>query len=217
MATIRASGVRPSSAALVSDMITTAAAPSLSGQQLPAVTTPSGRKTGLQLRDRLEVTPARGPSSAETTVPSGVVTGVISRAQKPSAMRLLGEVLGADAELVELLAGQAAQRGDVLGGLAHRDVGVGQHAVLARVVPVAAEPPSAVLVGPRLGLVEERVLGVGPVVGGALGEARDRLDAGGDEHVALAGLDRVEGHPGGLHRGGAVAGDRWRRARRPCR
>src|SRR5213595_3917746 len=32
--TIRASGVRPSSAALVSDMITTAAAPSLSGQQL---------------------------------------------------------------------------------------------------------------------------------------------------------------------------------------
>ena len=45
--TIRASGVRPSSAALVSDMITTAAAPSLSAQQLPAVTTPSGRKTGL--------------------------------------------------------------------------------------------------------------------------------------------------------------------------
>ena len=45
--TIRASGVRPSSAALVSDMITTAAAPSLSAQQLPAVTTPSGRNTGL--------------------------------------------------------------------------------------------------------------------------------------------------------------------------
>ncbi len=30
------------------------------------------------------VTPARGPSSVLTTVPSGVVTGVISRAQKPS-------------------------------------------------------------------------------------------------------------------------------------
>ena len=44
--TIRASGVRPSSLAFVSDMITTAAAPSLRGQQLPAVTTPSGRKTG---------------------------------------------------------------------------------------------------------------------------------------------------------------------------
>ena len=46
--TIRASGVMPSSAALVSDMITTAAAPSLSGQQLPAVTVPSGRNTGLR-------------------------------------------------------------------------------------------------------------------------------------------------------------------------
>ena len=45
--TIRASGVMPSSLALVSDMTMTAAAPSLSGQQLPAVTTPSGRNTGL--------------------------------------------------------------------------------------------------------------------------------------------------------------------------
>ena len=46
VATIRASGVRPSSRALVSDMMTTAAAPSFSGQQLPAVTVPSGRNTG---------------------------------------------------------------------------------------------------------------------------------------------------------------------------
>ncbi len=61
--TIRASGVSPSSAAFVSLMITTAAAPSLSGQQLPAVTAPSGRKTGFRPASRLEVTPARGPSS----------------------------------------------------------------------------------------------------------------------------------------------------------
>ncbi|SLI86569.1 Uncharacterised protein [Mycobacteroides abscessus subsp. abscessus] len=45
--TMRASGVRPSSLARTSLMITSAAAPSLSGQQLPAVTVPSGRKTGL--------------------------------------------------------------------------------------------------------------------------------------------------------------------------
>ena len=44
---MRASGVRPSSLALVSLVITTAAAPSLSGQALPAVTVPLGRKTGL--------------------------------------------------------------------------------------------------------------------------------------------------------------------------
>ena len=46
VATIRASGLMPSSWALVSLMTMTAAAPSLSAQQLPAVTTPSGRKTG---------------------------------------------------------------------------------------------------------------------------------------------------------------------------
>jgi hypothetical protein len=47
--TIRASGVRPNSAAFVSDMTTSAAAPSFSGQQFPAVTRPSGRKTGFKV------------------------------------------------------------------------------------------------------------------------------------------------------------------------
>ena len=84
--TIRASGVRPSSRALVSLMTMTAAAPSLSGQALPAVTRPSGRKTGLRAEMPSIVVPARGPSSVLTTVPSGVVTGVISRSQKPSSM-----------------------------------------------------------------------------------------------------------------------------------
>ena len=76
----------PSSAALVSDMTTTAAAPSLSGQQLPAVTVPFSRNTVRSPETPSSVTPGRGPSSVETTVPSGVVTGVISRAKKPSAM-----------------------------------------------------------------------------------------------------------------------------------
>ena len=47
VATIRASGVSPSSLALASDMTTTAAAPSFRGQALPAVIVPSGRNTGL--------------------------------------------------------------------------------------------------------------------------------------------------------------------------
>ena len=46
--TILANGVSPRSRALVSLMITRAAAPSLSGQALPAVTRPSGRNTGLR-------------------------------------------------------------------------------------------------------------------------------------------------------------------------
>ena len=85
METIRASGVMPSSAALVSLITTTAAAPSLSGQQLPAVTVPSGRNTGCSVATFSSVVPARGPSSAATTVPSGSVTGVMSRCQNPSA------------------------------------------------------------------------------------------------------------------------------------
>src|SRR3954451_9820176 len=84
--TIRASGVMPRSCALWSLMITSAAAPSFSGQALAAVTRPSGRNTGFSPETPSKVTPGRGPSSALTTVPSGSVTRVISRSQKPSAM-----------------------------------------------------------------------------------------------------------------------------------
>ena len=43
-ATIRARGLSPSARAFSSDITSTAAAPSLSGQALPAVTVPSGRR-----------------------------------------------------------------------------------------------------------------------------------------------------------------------------
>ena len=54
-ATMRASGVMPSSLALVSLITITAAAPSFSGQALPAVIVPSGRKTGFSWLTRLVV------------------------------------------------------------------------------------------------------------------------------------------------------------------
>ena len=47
VATMRASGVSPNSLAFASLITITAAAPSFSGQALPAVTVPFGRKTGL--------------------------------------------------------------------------------------------------------------------------------------------------------------------------
>src|SRR5918995_591424 len=50
LATIRARGVTPSSFARCSDMITSAAAPSFSGHELPAVTLPPGLKAGSSSR-----------------------------------------------------------------------------------------------------------------------------------------------------------------------
>ena len=82
----------------------TAAAPSLSGHALPAVTSPSGRNTGFSVASFSTVVPARGPSSLLTTVPSGVVTGVISRSKKPLRLRGDRALLRLHRELVHLLA-----------------------------------------------------------------------------------------------------------------
>jgi hypothetical protein len=73
LAMIRARGCTPSSFARSSDMITSAAAPSFSGHALPAVTFPSGLNAGCSSCSFSNVDDARGPSSAETTVPSSFV------------------------------------------------------------------------------------------------------------------------------------------------
>ena len=123
------------------------------------------------------------------------------------ALRLLGEVLRAGREPVHLLAGHALEQRHVLGRLAHRDVGVGQQPVVARVVPlVRAGRRDLGRAGLRL--VEQRVLGARQPVGGALLEPRHRLHARGEEHVALPGPDRVRRHADGLQRRRAVPRDR---------
>ena len=82
-ATMRARGFRPRFAAFSADITSTAAAPSLSGHALPAVTVPSGAKAGLSSASFSIVVPGRGPSSRLTSAPSGVVTGTISRSKWP--------------------------------------------------------------------------------------------------------------------------------------
>ena len=67
----------------MSDMTTTAAAPSLSGQELPAVTEPSSRKAGLRVASTSMVVPGRGPSSLLKVCPLGRGTGMISRSKNP--------------------------------------------------------------------------------------------------------------------------------------
>ena len=76
-ATMRALGFRPSSSARSADMISTAAAPSLSGHELPAVTVPSSRNAGLSLASTSMDVPGRGPSSLVTSV-SGTSTSLPS-------------------------------------------------------------------------------------------------------------------------------------------
>ncbi len=87
----------PSSFALVSLMTITAAAPSLSGQALPAVTVPPSRKTGCKAASPSSVVLGRGPSSLVTTVPSERVTGMISRSKKPFSWEATARVCDSSA------------------------------------------------------------------------------------------------------------------------
>jgi hypothetical protein len=73
-ATIRAFGCRPSRSAFSADITSTAAAPSLSGHELPAVTVPfSGSNAGLSSASFSIVVPGRGPSSRATS-PTGTIS-----------------------------------------------------------------------------------------------------------------------------------------------
>ena len=83
---IRARGARPSDSARSADITSTAAAPSLSGQALPAVTVPfSGSNTGFRAASFSSVVVGRGPSSLVSTPPSGSATGTISRSKCPDS------------------------------------------------------------------------------------------------------------------------------------
>ena len=98
-AIIRARGVKPSAFAFSSLITSSAAAPSFSGQALPAVTEPPSLNTGFSEASFSNVVPARGPSSLLTTVsgtsislPSrstslcaGTVTGTISLSKCPDS------------------------------------------------------------------------------------------------------------------------------------
>ena len=138
-AMIRARGFRPSSRALSSDITSIAAAPSLSGHALPAVTEPSGLKTGLSSASFSTVVPGRGPSSrvtvcAATTSPPAscglgdldaddlaVEVAAVARRQRALLRQRRPLILG--------LTGDLAALGDVLGRDAHRDVDVVTRAV----------------------------------------------------------------------------------------
>ncbi len=110
--------------------------------------------------------------------------------------------LGLHGELVLLLAGHVLELGHVLSRLAHGDVDVGEGALERRPrIPGRRSPRR----GAGLGLGEQRV--VRPGIGSAVLVAADRLHAGGDEDIPLAGPDGVGRHPDGLERRRAVTVD----------
>ena len=77
---MRARGVRPSFSAFSSLVMRRAAAPSFSGQALPAVTVPSGLNAGRRPERPSAVVPGRGPSSLVTTL-SGMSSSLPSLSQ----------------------------------------------------------------------------------------------------------------------------------------
>ena len=104
--------------------------------------------------------------------------------EEPGRLRRHRALLRALRETVHVLAGDVVALRDVLGGEPHRDVDVRDCALTD-----------------ELGVQLLRVLRVAVDLG-------DRLDPGRDVDVALARLDRVEGHPRGLQGGRTEAVDR---------
>ena len=141
-------------------MTTTAAAPSLSGQALPAVIRPSGRKTGLSCASFSSVVSGRGPSSFDTTVPSGRVTGVISRSKNPFSTLATARFCDSTPNSSISRRRDVLELGDVLGRLAHSDVDVGK---ADRGRPWSL-PALGALGRPRLGVGEQLVVGAGNAV-----------------------------------------------------
>ena len=121
---------------------------------------------------------------------------------------LLCEVLGAYAELVLFDARNTAKDGDVLRRLTHRNVDIRKQSILTRIVPFLIARCSG-HAAPRRG-GKDRIVGVDGIDSSRTEAsiARDAVHARGDEGMTLTGLDRVEGHPGGLHAGCTKAIDR---------
>ena len=120
-------------------MMSTAEAPSVICDELPAVTLPSGLNAGFSLASVSAVVSGRMPSSAVTissvsmslpvSLSSGLAwTGMISLSKRPSSVAWAARCWLLGAEGVEVLAGEAPLLGDQLGrdALGHEaaDVGV---------------------------------------------------------------------------------------------
>ena len=113
--TTRASGSRPTRSAPTAEPSSIALAPSFSGEELPAVTVPSVRKTGLSRASFSSDESARIDSSRSRSVPGTGTTSVVVR---PGVPGRVGELVAAGGELVLRLAADPVLVGEDLGALA---------------------------------------------------------------------------------------------------
>ena len=120
----RASGLRPSSRARDASTSSTADAPSLIPELLPAVTVPPSRNAGRSFASASADVSARGCSSRETTIGSpfrwGTVIGTIWPSNRPASIAATAFCWDASANASWRSRVDLPALGDVLGGLAHR-------------------------------------------------------------------------------------------------
>ena len=183
--------------------MSSAAAPSLSPDELPAVTEPlpSVRNAGLQLREHLE----RRVGADELVLSKrfgspffcGMSIGAISSAKRPVVARRRGLLLRPHRERVLIVAGHPVLLGHVLRRLSHR---VG--AVLLAHLRIDEAPAEARV--EQLDVARERLARLRHHVR----RARHALDAAGDVEVALAELHRARRVRDGAHARCAEAIDR---------
>ena len=180
-ARMRASGVRPSAWARDSLITTTAAPPSLMPLALPAVTLPSLSKAGRSPDSDF----GRGPGARMLVGVDGHRLlarldrdATISSRKRPAAIGRLSLLLRGRGERILVRAAHLVLVGDVLGGGAH--------------VAVLEGAPEAVADH----LVDELAVTEPVAVARVLDEvrrARHVLHATGEDHLAVAGADRLRG------------------------
>ena len=170
------SGVAPSAWAFSSLAITSAAAPSLIPLAFPAVTVPPARKAGLSAASCSTVVSGRGCSSRDDVADRDelVVEAARLGGCGPACLRARGE-------RVLVLARDAVALGHVLAGLAHRLER--EHRLHARI----REAPAEHRVVDDLVAARERLVRLRH----RERRAAHRLDAAGDEEVAVTRGDRV--------------------------
>ena len=193
--TMRARGVRPYRSTAAALATTRAAAPSDSGEEVPAVTTPPARKTGAQRAQLLQrggrgAGPRRGSPRRPSPAP-----GRSPRSKRPASIAATARwwLRSAKASLSARVMPSRAATSSAVSPIA-------RVTRRSRAVPALVGAAKRGLVKRQPSEVSSDLAGPGPRragLGHHPGRAGHRLDAAGDDQVGLAGSDRLGGRGDG--------------------